>query len=579
MLPQEEVFPPFKMSCNQKKYQIKRVFLSSKKIIFIAFFFTIMSSFKSDEDIDHELFLESTISNSSLRKDKEVNEKEKEIQETGTIGTFDFYIWTVIPAVGILFSLLHSEQHHFWRWEGNTTQETLSLQARVVVSVMSTVIGACVTATLMKTITSLSFMLVKYRGAHFSQLTTMIGGYSPSYIPMLITGKACISIILIILILAIGVIAKQLASVSMKLCLFSTPDTIISYTRNYTTCDFTDYAASKPQVNWDVFNSLMSPNNSFSNENYDRGIPDSLKGYSKSERVLPFSKASCKVVPEEKTFTSTTPTVSYNPSSINSSDSTSSSSITMTIAFDDDLYGKKGRKWMNCSIVVGYASALTTCNGTLCKTEQTSEITSYQNFASAVSSSLTQLFVSTFPNSSAVRHMLLLWLLGKDLSAFIEIYKPIEFEGVEMTEDRTKTLATIITRVLCDQNSGETLKETTVFESNYQKDIHYAYVISWRWPFWLLSAFILLLWSVCMSSMWLAPECRIISVDWLLGQYISKDKRCYLSGRPLVKTHKGLLFKVVDKYSDKNVGNVIILEAGSEEDARKDLVVRKKQYQ
>ncbi|GAA5808379.1 hypothetical protein MFLAVUS_001770 [Mucor flavus] len=531
-----------------------------------------MSSLKPVEGIDHELCLESTISNSSLRKDEEVNKKE--IQETGTIGTFDFYIWTAIPAVGILFCLLHSEQHHFWRWEGTTTQETLSLHARIVVSVMSTVIGACVIATLMKTIISLSFMLVKYRGANFSQLTTMIGGYSPSYIPMLITGKACITIILIILILAVGMIAKQLAVVSMKLCLISTPDTIISYTRNYTTCDFTNYAVSKPQVNWDAFNSLMSPNNSFSNENYDRGIPDILKGYSKSGRVLPFSKASCKVVPEEKTFQSTIPTVSYNPS-----DNTSSSSITMTIAFDDDLYGKIGRKWMNCSIVVGYASALTTCNGTLCQTEQTSEITSYQNFTGAISSSLTQLFVSTFPNSTAMRHMLLLWLLGKDFSSSIEMNRPIEFEGIEITEDRTKTLATIIARILCDQNSGEAFKETTVFESNYQKDIHYSYVVSWRWPFWLLSVFILLLWSVCMASMWLAPECRIISVDWLLGQYVFKDKWCYLSGRPLVKTHKGLLFKVVDKYSDKDVGNVIILEAGIEEDARKDLVARRKQYQ
>jgi hypothetical protein len=83
-----------------------------------------------------------------------------------------------------------------------------------------------------------------------------------------------------------------------------------------------------------------------------------------------------------------------------------------------------------------------------------------------------------------------------------------------------------------------------------------------------------------MAAMRITPESRIISVEWLLSQYIMRNKLGYLSGMSLVGAYKGSIFKVVDQNSDKNIETIVISQMELDKDARKkNAVLQRKQYQ
>jgi hypothetical protein len=56
--------------------------------------------------------------------------------------------------------------------------------------------------------------------------------------------------------------------------------------------------------------------------------------------------------------------------------------------------------------------------------------------------------------------------------------------------------------------------------------------------------------------MWSIPESRIISIEWLLNQYLHKHKFSHLSGMELAKTYDNTKLYIVDN----NAGNIIITQ-------------------
>lgn len=113
----------------------------------------------------------------------------------GYISKFPFVTWTLVSIVGIVLCLIHSHQDSFWQWTGDTAANAQPLQAKVVVSLFSAVIGGCVVAVLSKALVSGSFVIMRYRGASFSHLATVIEGYPFSRIPVLAIGGGWVSCI------------------------------------------------------------------------------------------------------------------------------------------------------------------------------------------------------------------------------------------------------------------------------------------------------------------------------------------------------------------------------------------------
>ncbi|KAI7896241.1 uncharacterized protein EV154DRAFT_558579 [Mucor mucedo] len=516
------------------------------------------------------------------KTDSKFSTDNEEYQETGSIGTFDFYIWTFIPTVGILFCLLHAHQDHFWQWTGDTVADAQSLKAKTVVSVISTVIGGSIAATFMKTVSGVSYTFVRHRKAGFSQLVTMIGGFSPSHIPMLTAGKAWFSIIVIILAVIISSITKQLAVVSMSVSLVSQKDSMLFHTRDYSTCSPVYNASSLsrmfPVINLNTLDSLRHPNHTFTNEYYDRGIPADIKGQSRSERVLPFANVSCAKVPLKADFTRLRPLMSELPSP-NKSDPFGSLKTMMTLAMYTDKTNEKLWQWVNCTMSIGYANAITTCNETLCHTMRTTSITPFNQSGLVLGEFINLIFELTTPYGSNTRNSAYIWLLGADLSDYYELDTAISGESLEMVQNRAETLATVVARILCDQNTGKEYNATTTFESVFDTDIHYSYHVLWKWPFWLLSVFLFILWLICLATMWFTPESRVVSVEWLLSQYIAKNRLSYLSGLGLVKSYKGTLFQILDENAEEDIGCIVILEAGYDQGLNCQNVVQGKKYQ
>ncbi|KAI7886368.1 uncharacterized protein EV154DRAFT_485119 [Mucor mucedo] len=518
-----------------------------------------MTSVSEDkQDFEKDADLESVESSSTLE------------DEIGSIGTFDFYIWTIIPAIGIVFCFIHSEQERLWTWKGDTASEAQSLKSKVVVSIISTVISGCVLATLMKTISSISYTVIKYQGAHFPHLVTVIGGHSPGHLPMLIAGKRWLSIILIIMILIIGAVIKQLTFISMGVSYVSSGNETASFSvRNYSTCAATNSSSRIyglfPTFAMDTFNSIRNPNTSYTNEYYDRSIPAGMIGESIFQRELPYANVSCRLIKYKNNYNRTGPLILGVPSSISPLyDLSWAGSMTMPY---QDYYGETlPKNSINCSIYLGHATALTKCNRTLCHTERISNITSYskEDYNGGFVSLLYKMFNITQPGGSTYRNSLMTWIAGGE---WTEIYLTNMFipgENKQVITSRLEILGTVAARILCDYNNMDVdvdenppISYTTI-QTYFQPFHYYIYGILWRWPFWMLAGFILVLWLASMVSLRITPESRVISVEWLLSQYLMRERLSYVSGSQLVKAHKGSIFQVVDSKEDAEVGSIVI---------------------
>ncbi|KAG2213100.1 hypothetical protein INT47_011249 [Mucor saturninus] len=508
--------------------------------------------------------------------DKEVDELSTESssaskEEAGSIGVFDFYIWTIIPAIGILFCFIHTEQERFWKWTGETISDAQSLQSKVVVSVISTVIGGCVVATLMKAIASVSYTMIRYQGANFSHLVAIIGGHSPGQIPMLVAGKRWFSIILIILILIVSAVTKQLAVVSMGVDRISLDIGSSNYAiRNYSTCASTNATDSIggmfPVLALDAFNSLRNPNTTFTNEIYDRSIPNALLGQSIFERVLPYANVSCKLVKYKEGFSRFNPTLGTIPSSINKK-YPSPWAATLSIPYHDD-YGMSDipTNSVNCSIYLGYATALTSCNNTYCDTKKITNIIRYEDdvYNGGLPILFKYMFEAVQRSGSMYRNVLMTWISGGGINDVYRSDRFIDGESLETITSRLENMGTVAARVLCDYNNEDMTEHYDVSYTTFQSRIlHncYIYHVLWKWPFWVLAGCIFILWLASMVAMRITPESRVISVEWLLSQYVTKDRLGYLSGGQLVKAHEGSIFQVVDLKADAEIGNIAISDA------------------
>ncbi|CAO0796083.1 unnamed protein product [Mucor circinelloides] len=142
-----------------------------------------------------------------------------------------------------------------------------------------------------------------------------------------------------------------------------------------------------------------------------------------------------------------------------------------------------------------------------------------------------------------------------------------------------------MTRVVCDANSfgnvddSETKLPDSPVTSTYIERSYYQYKVLWRWPFYVLAGCISALWLVCMIAMWIAPESRVLAIDWLLSQYIAKQQYGYRSGQELLQAHQDVNYQIFDRNANGDVGNIVISTTESRKLDRYDKVVQDKQYQ
>ncbi|KAL9536400.1 hypothetical protein MBANPS3_012673 [Mucor bainieri] len=154
-----------------------------------------MSSRDTRKEFDENNALQSNVDDvqakesSSLGNPLSDNDRSEAVEE-GYISKVPFFTWTLAAVIGIAFCLIHSHQDSLWQWTGETAAEAQSLQAKVVVSVFSVVIGGCMVAVLSKALASISFLVFRYHGASFSYLTTVMEGYTASRILTLCCYKA-----------------------------------------------------------------------------------------------------------------------------------------------------------------------------------------------------------------------------------------------------------------------------------------------------------------------------------------------------------------------------------------------------
>ncbi|GAN03119.1 hypothetical protein MAM1_0034d02570 [Mucor ambiguus] len=395
------------------------------------------------------------------------NERSKTIR--GYIGKSPFVTWTLVAAIGIAFCLIHSHQGSLWQWTGDTAADAQSLQAKVVVSVFSAVIGGCLVAVLSKALASVSFVIFQYRGASFSYLTAVIEGYAPSRIITLVLGGRWASSVLIILILATSVVTKQMAVVSMGVEFMATNNTKISYTRNYTDCRAIMSASGlntiRTGLTAQVFAAMLIPNSSYTSEHYDSSIPPGLAGYSQFKRLLPYAEASCVQFKSSGFFDTVVPPVTGS----------GAWQLKVTLPF---TAGIVTGEWVNCTLKAGIANAISTCNDTKCETKRTTEdITPFAEGGNGLPSFLPFLFESYKPSGSMSNNIILTWLLGGDILRNLYAYNsdiPDKFTAKSIA-DRLALLGTVMTRIICDVNSRLDFAdvETTPVTSNYIEQFHY----------------------------------------------------------------------------------------------------------
>ncbi|KAL9551077.1 hypothetical protein MBANPS3_004431 [Mucor bainieri] len=470
-----------------------------------------------DDDVDDDLKVVVEASSPSL--DDPLSNNKKPMATKGHISKFPFITWTIVSIIGIVFCLVHSHQDALWQWTGETAADAQSLQAKVVVSLFSAIIGGCVVAVLSKTLVSLSFVLLRYRGASLSHMATLLEGYNPSRIPVVVAvGGGWITSLLIILIMIVSVVTKQTAVVSMGVEFVAINNTKVSYTKNYTNClaplGSSSFYAIQSAVTFQTFSAITSPNSSFTSEHYDSSIPAGLTGYSQFKRVLPYAEASCQPFNSSQDFyLNGTPPVDFT-------DYTWQVTTTLPFTFSAD------KLWINCTIKAGYASAVSTCNDTKCETVRISkDITPFEEKGNGLPPYLRRFFPKFAPGGTSDNNLVVNWILGADvLKNTYTRSSDLPNPTVEYIENRTALLGTVMARVVCDRNLDTVEEESKLpdspITSNYIDHAYYQYKVLWAWPFYLLAGCIFLLWVLCMMAMWIAPESRVLSTDWLLHEYI-----------------------------------------------------------
>lgn len=507
---------------------------------------------------------ETTLNDDNSKLDLE-NQELEQYYKCGHIDRSDFIIWSVVPAIGIFFCILHAEQSCFWQWIGNNAGDAQSLCAKTIISIISAIIGSCAAATFMKTIIVLSFTRIRYKGARFSQLVSILGGYSPTHIPMLTAGGAWLTIILIVLMLCLSVLTKQMANVSMGITYIKTNSTIFYTTTNFTKCQGIPTTTISSDITTvlgiQVINSLVNPNFTFlTNDYYDQSIPQ-IQGISKFKRVLPFADVSCHVVDG---YTDST---SFDQNRLLLSENKTWGTM-LTLSTNDPT----GNRRVNCTIVAGHATAVTSCVNNRCYTEKTSNIVSYDNSVDfdGIVPLVSEVFsIMTPSSSSTMKHPILTWLLGGNLATTTTVTTNVsnvaatnDNDVLQVIQNKASILATVCARVLCDRVKTT---EMTPLESVVQNDTGYhIYHILWKWPFFVLAGVIFASWLICMHSMWITPECRIISIEWLLSQHITRDKHTYMSGRKIVQAHGNNVFQIADQNPKSEIGTISILEFNDE---------------
>lgn len=502
---------------------------------------------------------------------------EKPVATRGYISKFPFVTWTLVSVIGILFCLIHSHQGSFWQWTGDTAADAQSLQAKVVVSLFSAIIGGCVVALLSKAMASVSFVVLRYRGASFSHLGTAIEGYVPSRIPVLAAAGGWASCILIMLILAASVVTKQIAVVSMGVDFVATNSTKMSYTRNYTTCMAplgpSSFYFIETRVLFQTFSAILNPNSSFTSEHYDSSIPPGLVGYSQFERVLPYAEASCKQFNSSQDFY-----LKGNPP-VQLTNYTWQASITLPYTV------RVEGSWVNCTIKAGYANAISTCNNTKCETIRTSKsITPLEERGNGLHPFLRRFFPKFAPGGTSGNNLIVSWLLGGDvLTNSYSRDEDLPDPTVESIENRVGILGTVMTRIVCDRTLGfeddeDFMAPDSPVTSSYIEHSYYQYKVLWQWPFYVLVGCIFGLWMICMMAMWIAPESRVLSTDWLLSQYLARHQNGYLSGQLLLQAHRGAKYQIFDDNANGDVGNIVISRKASHTLDKYDRVLQDKQY-
>ncbi|GAN03113.1 hypothetical protein MAM1_0034c02564 [Mucor ambiguus] len=493
--------------------------------------------------------------------------------EAGHISKIPFFTWTLVAVIGIITCLLHANQASIWQWTGITTTSAQSLEAKIVISIFSTIIGGCVVALLSKTIAAVSFALLRYRGASFPHLVTLIGGYTTARIPILAAGGGYISGSLILLILVTSVVTKQLAVVSMGTNAIELKDSGTAYIRNYSDCEVPEdiYSISTmyTSVLAQTFSGILNPNSTYTSEYYDRAIPPTLKGFSQFERVLPYSEASCEVFNSNIDY--------YNFGTPYSYTMNATWKASFVIPYDSSV----NNSWAQCNVSSGIANAMSNCNNTGCLTDRTSEITPFENNAGHILSWMWSLFFSVYqPQSSVDNNLIVSWLLGGDVlrNHYSRKTEP-RHVPIDYIASRVATLGTVMTRVICDQSP--TRKSNVPYSPanyTYVTDSYYQYQVLWKWPFYLLAGGIALLWLVCVIAMWRAPESRIISVEWLFSQYLSKNQLAYQSGRQLALAYSGTKYQIIDDNANGQIGTIVIAKVGTTKFAKYKRVRHSKQY-
>ncbi|KAL9536555.1 hypothetical protein MBANPS3_012565 [Mucor bainieri] len=307
--------------------------------------------------------------------------------------------------------------------------------------------------------------------------------------------------------------------------------------------DTSSYDYVEATVAAQAFNSIAMPNSSYTNENYDSSIPISIAGNWNAKVTLQLTP------------------------------------------------GTPDNNWMNCTVTAGWANAISTCNDTKCDTTRTSaEIAPLAERLSGVGlpAYLQSLFNKRRPTTSKINNIVVDWLFGKDIltGIYTDTGDQPTISTPESVAGRLAILGTTMTRTICDINSfledDINDNEPTILESpitsNYTRS-YYQYRVLWKWPFYVLAGCIFALWLLCIVAMWLAPESRVLNIDWLLNQYISRHHRGYLSGADLLPDHQGVVYQVYDDNAAGDVGNIIITSKESRRLGKYDRVVQDKQYQ
>lgn len=502
---------------------------------------------KSENKKYSKYFLEDKDEKKTFKNKNNCNEFNKE----GYINKSDLLLWSVISIIGIIFSLIHAEQEYLWIWKGNTPEEAQSFKAKVIVSIISIIIGSSITALLGKLAIVMWIYFYKYKGISFSQMVAIINGHSLSNIFILTVG-GWPNVIIILIIFILTIFTKQLGVVSMSIKKINIDVTINSITPNYTYCQgiqgASTFIAESPILGIKVINSIITPNITFTNEYYDNGIPENiamLPSKFQFERILPYTDVYCK------SFYNNTYDNSQFIPTITSNDTWNT---TITIA----MIKNTKVEWINCTIIGGYANALTTCENNSCTTIRTSNITKYDSNGNGLPTMLSQVKSMLLTSSSGTMNQLQSWLLGGSLTKYYSNGENIKNQSIDIVKSRAYILGNICSRVLCDNE----INLTTNISQKYSKLNYYQYYILWKWPFWLISIIIFVFWIMIIYFMLLVPESRLISVEWLLNQYLLKNenKFGYLSGRSLAKVHENILLNITDIQPNNEIGHISILK-------------------